>query len=761
MRGVLSSAGLLLGLWASAGPAISPATLPENTEATVEITYNIVGQAALPLEWAVLLRPTGTQEESVLRFPVRGAEPLRLQVAPDSSWEVSADLPDFWIPRKTLVTGRTGATTSLVLDLWPLGTISGHVKMQKNVAPPKAVLVKTVAAPSILQRPSMPPGVLTCPVDKKSNWSCSLPAGKFDLVVTAAGFTPHYRWAVEVPPAKTLPLGTFQFERGSSVAGWVAAEGGAIDPKTCVARLSFMAACGTDADSLIQLQRIAVERPVSKEGFLQIAGVAPGIYNLEVRQPGLAPARVANVRVDPESETFLPEPLLLTKPLDLEIAVIPPADERGEPWRAKVIRRAEGGSQPDPIVFDGAADSEGRFTVADQAPGWFRVRILDSSGNWVHSEPERQVKTSTRQTIELSRIAVEGILRLGSEPLQGTLWFGGRYGSTSVKVEADEEGRFTGILPDRKSGLWTVYVEAAEPRIEISTRTEIRPDSSGRATALIELPDTRVFGHVVDAQGRAVKRGMLLAASESLRQIAYANAEGKFDLRGLPPGPLALLAKEIGKDSAGQSERTLVNVAEGGEVGPVELRLRSMKRLEGIVSSSRGPVAGALVQVKARPPVVGEGQATTGPDGAFSLEIPDNVASIEAAVSAPGYGVQAFPLAAGEKAISLTLSETAGDVVIALPDPAELQRENRQVTLFQNGMELPMTLLQGGAPDASADGPALRFTGLAPGSYSACLVRIPVASTGALDPVTIPEGACVAGQLAAGATLPLTLGSED
>jgi hypothetical protein len=750
MKRLLSPACLFLVLWATP-VAAAP-------EANVEITYRIVGQAMLPSEWTVLLRSSAAQDEPAARHPARGAEPLWLQLAPGSNWEISAELPGFWVPRKTLTVGQAGEPASVVLDLWPLGTVSGRVKVQqKGVSSPREVLVKTVAAPSVLQRPSMPPGVLTCPVDKKGSWNCSLPAGKFDLVVTAPGFTPHYRWGVEVPPAKTLELGVFTFERGSSVAGWVAVEGGAIDPKTCVARLSFMAACGAAPDSLIQLQRIAVERPVSKEGFLQIAGLAPGIYSLEVRQPGLAAARITNIRVDPEAETFLPEPLLLARPIAFDITITPPVDERGEPWRAKVFRRSEDAAQPDPVVFDGPADSAGRFTVGEQSPGWFRVALLDSRDNWVHSEPERQIEASIQQTIKLSRVAVEGTLRLGSKPLQGTLWFGGRSGFTSVKMEADEEGRFTGILPDRKSGIWTVDVEATEPKLQIRTRTEIRPDRSGRATALVELPDTRVFGHVVDAQGRPVKRAMLLAASESLRQITQADADGKFDLRGLPPGSLALFAKEISKDSAGQSERTLLSLGEDGEIGPVELRLRAMKRVEGVVSSSRGPVAGALVRARARPPAVGEGQATTGPDGAFSLEIPDNVVSVEAAVSAPGYGIQAFPLAAGEKALSLTLSETAGDIVIALPDTAELQRENRQVTLFQNGMEIPMTLLQGGSSAASADGPALRFAGLAPGSYSACLTRIPVASTGALDPAAIPKEACDSGQLATGATLALTL----
>ncbi len=115
------------------------------------------------------------------------------------------------------------------------------------------------------------------------------------------------------------------------MAGWVAVEGGAIDPAQAVARLSLLAACDTDPKSVLQLDRIAVERPVSKDGFLQFTGLAAGSYALEVRQPGLAPARITDVRVVQRAETFLPEPLLLTRPIALDFEIAPSLDERVSP----------------------------------------------------------------------------------------------------------------------------------------------------------------------------------------------------------------------------------------------------------------------------------------------------------------------------------------------------------------------------------------------------------------------------------------------
>jgi hypothetical protein len=736
--------------------ALSPALFAEE-QAVVEIAVRTVVPATLPPAWDVLLRSTTALDQPAIPYPAKPGEPLRLQLAPGSKWEVSANLPGFWVPRKSLTVGKAGETSRLQLDFWPLGTISGRVQVrQKEIAPPKAVIVKTVAAPAVFNRPAMPPGVLTCPVDKEGRWNCSLPAATFDLVVTAEGFTPHYRWAIAVPPAKSLDLGSFQFERGGSVAAWVAVEGGKIDPAQAKGRLSFVSACDTDAAAMLKMEGFAVERPVSKDGFLQFTGLAPGSYSLEVRQPGLAPARVAGVIVTPQAETFLPTPLLLTRPIALDFEIVPPLDERGEPWRAQATRRAEA-SQPDPIVFDGRAAEDGRFTVPEQSPGWFRVAVLDSRGNRVHSEPERQLDASQLHRIELHRIAVEGQLRLGSRPLAATLWFGGQYGEKRVRMEADEDGRFTGLLPSQEA--WMVDVDAAEPRIQLRTRTEVQPDSSGKAKVEIDLPDTRVFGRVLDANGKPASGAAVVVTALGTDQRVDADPTGAFEVRGLPEGPLGLIASDGG---AGVSERAVVNTAGRGTVGPVELRLRAVHRLSGTVVSPYGPVAGAHIVALANAPAVGGGQASTGPGGTFSLELPSNVIALTAVVKAPGFGTQAFPIAVDDKPVSLRVSHSLGDIAIAMPrTAAEFQKENLRVALFQNGIEVPLTALREDVstsdPSAPNGTPILRLANLAPGSYSACIAQKQVDSKGSLEHNPGAAIACDSGELGAWASLRLSL----
>jgi hypothetical protein len=257
-----------------------------------------------------------------------------------------------------------------------------------------------------------------------------------------------------------------------------------------------------------------------------------------------------------------------------------------------------------------------------------------------------------------------------------------------------------------------------------------------------------------------VPHASLTIADESLDQHVQTDDAGTFDVRGLSEGSLALMAAD---SQARQSERIVLDLVDGRSVGPIELRLRPMKHLTGTVLSSRGPVPGARVVVRASS-TVGGGEAATGPEGTFSMEIPANIASGTAVVKAPGFGTKVFPLLVGEKPLALNVSEAAGEIAIALPrSTTDLYRENLRVILFQDDMEVPVSLLQAGAGSQaqSKDAPVLRLASLAPGRYSACLARRQVELKGtALNASSMAGMMCDSGQLAAGATLALALREE-
>lgn len=728
----------------------SPA-LAQQQESPVPVVIELAlkVRSPKPLRGAVVLKPT---QGDPIRVPVSSSETLTARVPAGTAWEIAPDLPGFWGPRKPLAVGTADREARIVLDLWPLGSISGRLKLdQKGAALPRQILVKTLAAPAFAKHLPAPKGALDCPVDEAGAWTCSLPAATFDLVVAAEGFTPHYLWGVQVPAATTRSLGTLELARGGSVAGWVAVESGAIDSGRCIARLSTYVGGGADAKAAFESESSAVEREVRGDGFFQLTGLAPGTYGLEIHQPGYSPARVAPLRVTPQGETFLEQPLLLKRPLILAFEIVPALDWIGHPWKVEVTREGEADGQPSPLVFEGSAGPDGRGSITGQSPGRFRIGVLDSLGNRVAvSDATLDAAFASPHTIEVELITLEGTVRLGDVPIAAELWFGGRFGETRVKVESDPEGSFQGILP--RDGPWTVDIQAAEPRLSTRARVEVKADRAGRALTEIVLPDTRVFGTVVDDKGDPVPGADVLFMSERIELLERADAAGRFEIRGLPQGPSWLNAV----DEPLASGRVFVSLVPDRTVGPIELRLRRSKRMAGTVVSP-DPVSGARVDLIASiPSDGGGGTARTGQDGSFEIDVPEPTQRVVAVVSAPGFALRAFERGAGEP-LTLPVSTDGGQLEIRLGMKTEdLVRRDLGVAIFQNGIPVPSSLVRQWAQDQGQwpAGQDLRIPNVASGEYRICLVPVRLPLEG--DPARA-GAACDSGLLPAGGSLSLRL----
>jgi hypothetical protein len=726
--------------------------------APVAIELAIKPASAILPPGALVLAPSERQGDP-LRIPVSSTAPVTTRLPSGSKWEVIPDFPGFWGPRKPLTVGSTNQETRLTVDLWAMGKVTGVLKAkEKGQALPRTVLVKTLAAPAFAKRLPAPKGAMDCPVDEKGSWTCSLPAAVFDLVISADGFVPHYRWAVEIPAGKERSLGTLELERGASVAGWLAVDDGPIEPGQCVVRLSPWSPGGADPEVAAKTEQKAHETIVSRDGFFQIKGLPAGVYLLEARQPGFSPVRIAPLRVAFQGETFLEEPLVLRRPLALSIEVSPPLDWLGHPWTARVVREEESGGRPDPVVFEGPVGKTGILRVPDQAPGLFRVSILDSLGNGLAaSEASLSSAGSPPLRIEVDLVTLEGSVWLGQEPLAADLWFGGRSGAVRVHMASDPEGRFHGVLP--RGGDWKVDVEASEPRLRTAYRLDVRPNPAGQATADITLPDTRIFGNVLDEHGKPAASAQVIFMSERVETLDSSDALGGFELRGLPEGTAWLAASKDGRGSA----RVDASLVDGRAIGPIQLRFLPMRRLSGKVLSPAGPVPGAQVTVVATVPPVGGGIVLSEPDGSFDIELPEVTQRITAVVAAPGYALRAFD-AAVETPVSFPVSRDEGDLEIRLGlSTEELTRRDLRVAVYQNGLELlPNTLRewsrQQGQPwPVSLSAPvAVRIPGLAPGDYRICLVPLRIEG----EPAVSPRMECDSGALFASGALALHLGKE-
>lgn len=776
-----------------AAPQASPmATVP------VEIHSSLVMAAPLPERWTVVLTPWRGEEssegllpEEAERFSILGDTPLELRLPVGSRWVVTAELPGFWVRRQTLIAETSGGGSDsrtsgggalrLTLSLWPLGEVRGQLRVAVSSGPtpalPRQLWVKTVPLPSFLKARKTPPGTIPCPVAVDGAFRCTIPVGTFDLAITApveAGLTPAYFWGVKVPVSElpdrgTSPmadsdtssaearsgssgatLGTVTLRRGSSMAAWVAVEGGKIDPEGCVARLTPLA-CAADPDTRIETSRMATEVQVGGDGFVQFTGLTPGLYELAVQQPGYAPARALAVQVQPGRETFVVEPLVLRQPVDLLLQVRPELDPWGQPWGVQLLFPKDGTARSHQQAFLGSADQGGLLTAARQAAGQYVVALEDSRGNLVFWE-EKLLDDSGIATIEIPRLWVEGDLRLGEEPLSGKLAFSYAQGRGKVLMRADGAGHFEGFLTGE--GFWAVRIEAGEQQISSERLVEIEDEGDGTAYLDLELPDNEIHGRVVDDQGRPVPGSWVVARAGS-EVVASDNTDsgGRFRLRALPPGKLSLAAEAEGLGVAGPLSLSL---ADDGEEGPFELRLRPLRQITGMVLFEGNPVLGARVVLIARPPAQGVAEASTGSAGTFTLQLPAEVSAVVAVAGGGSFALRGVPLSLNGEPLTLRLTQHAGELEIVLPfSEREGFRRGLRPALFQHGVEVTTPLLDRDGRRlvlATEDRTVSTVPNLAPGEYTFCLLP-----TGEGSPGAGPRGggACDSGWLAAGGGLVL------
>lgn len=752
---VLSLLGLLL---------IAQAAWAQPPACTVRFEVIPRGTVKEGLQGKLTLRSAEGEREP-LTLEARVGAPASAALPCESTWEVTADFPETWAPRTT-VTSKADQVSRIAL--WPLGRIAGAVKLADKTAKlPKTISVTTIAPRSPKAPPDLPKGKLDCPL-KEGRWECSLPAAAFDLVLSLEGFIPQYRWDFQVPVGKTTDLGVMEWKRGASVAGWVAVDDGKLDVESSRARLTPLLGPGGGEPRIAEkIQSTAIEVRVGKNGFFQFVGISPGNYSLEVTQPGFASGQVHPIEVWPQKESFLREPVVLKRPIQLEIAISPAADWLGDPWQVLVFRASGTSASFDKTAYRGPADAQGMVTIPGQAPGRFSIDIEDKLGNRIAS---REVQISgpadAYQAIEIDVLTVRGTVKLGKEPLAATLWFGGRYGSQRVKMDSDPEGNFHGILP--KDGWWRIDIDSEEPRFNTRTKVKVTADRQKRAEVDIVLPATRLFGKVLDDQGRAVRDADISLSTDEEALRAETDSTGNFEFRGLSEG----LAQAAASLSSGQGKWTsdivAVFVREGADVGPIELRLRKNKRLSGKVQSSRGPVPGAGIVVMPLPPAPMYGDSSrTELDGSFAAQVPDGAGNVAVIVSPPGYALKAFPVAVSESAPELMVTQEGGSLEVSLPPKSEeIEKESFSLWVFQDGLPIPPGELTrwsaGHGQDYMAEGGRkVMIPELAPGHYRVCLAARAVQAQWWASGWTAPLAKCTAGQLAAGGTLRLDLSGVD
>lgn len=719
------------------------------------------------LDGRVVALPGGSAEGLRSASLEAGRAVLALPPSP-AIWQVEAEVDGYWAQSR-LVSIQEGAS-DLVLDVWSTGTIRGSLSMPREGGElPERFSVRFSPPRRGQDSARLRDSIVACELEEKRDWICRVPAVPLDLALRASGFVSHYRWGVEVLPDRVLDLGSLELQRGASLTGWVDLEDETSDEAPTVeARLELAAtvsALQTEAD---RLKKVGHQTRVSANGFFHFEAIPPGFYDLTVRADHGAAGVINSLQVVDGRETRLREPVVLEYPIDLEVRVEPPLDWLGQLWHVSVFRGSDpSGAFDQPPVFSDTADSSGSVTVEKQLPGKFMVWVYDSQDGLFYGEShdvDRQDEALIRAGVEF--VDLGGVVRLGSDPIAASLYFGGRHGAVSIPVRTRPDGEFTTVLP--RDGEWIVEIQSAEEALDTRARVDVIPKDDGRAFVEIEIPDTRVYGRVVDASGAPLEGAKVSVRSGEQHDRSRTSADGTFAFRGVPTGSLEFSARFDAPGRALRGDPVSVLLVDENPIGPVELVLRGTDRLVGFVAALGNPVAAATVSVGTAIPRDDFyfDQGTTGLDGRFEVDVSADSTHLRSEVEAPGYGYTVVELPRPAEILSIEIFPGGGELLIDLPTLDAPQA----TLLYQNGVRLSNGALNrwarrhGVEMVSGSERNRLRLPMMAPAEYRAC--RAPIerlqAAYRAGDPTLgLTETDCASGYLNPDGLLHLEVSGGD
>lgn len=298
--------------------------------------------------------------------------------------------------------------------------------------------------------------------------------------------------------------------------------------------------------------------------------------------------------------------------VSLRLVVEPALDSQGRLWRVDLRSGTSEG-------FSGFATSEGTLEKHGLTPGPYSLRISGKDRSiWLKQEVELKAGDPDLR-VRVPVVQVRGRILLGDEPLRSTLWFEALEGPGRVRFDSDDEGRFGGGLP--KTGLWQVDWVVEERGLPLKATlgpVEVWvPDGKAYASVEIRVPGTRLSGVVVDEANRPLPgAAVTLTLPPWWGARVFADENGDFEARGVPPGEVEVQAEE-GDRSSGWLP---VHLEEGGESAGLRLVARRQLEIRGRVSSAGAPVAGARIWATldfGQPNLLGEKEAVIPPESSI------------------------------------------------------------------------------------------------------------------------------------------------
>lgn len=441
------------------------------------------------------------------------------------------------------------------------------------------------------------------------------------------------------------------------------------------------------ADAAVEVSRLGLEEEevrfahTSADGGFRVPGLRAGAsYSVSAVLPGFSPVSTA---------VAIPQPAAPVPALRLVLGrghtvVGRVADDRGRPVAGARVELRPGingrVAASEPEVREKAfqrtrTDGDGKFKLPHLPTGWFTLRI--EAGGFLPLERAGLRIPAGTSRVDLGRFLLQrGAALQGwavdddGKPLAGAeVWiipapvrdWAGFYAKGPAAVtradgsflvhDLPHEGSFgldvcrAGYLP-----LSATVREITEEPFRVVLRRAAR--ISGRVTAAGGAP-------VPAARIESWLAGEEPAGAESLRPCrrgsgaATADAEGHFQLDGLPPGWWSLRTAADGHLS---SMRERLHVLGGESLEGVEIVLGRGAVVSGRVFTSDGePAAGARVSVFGE---AGTVQAVAAGDGAYRLAgVEPGERTVEATLGDGPWASRSFTVVAGDNRLDLTMDQ--------------------------------------------------------------------------------------------------------
>jgi Carboxypeptidase regulatory-like domain len=681
-------------------------------------------------------------------------------------WQVQAFAAGYWSQGvEVTVGGQTSASARVAF--WPAATLQGEIAAAPGETPPQALTVTLSAR----QTPDHVHAELNCEVDR-GRWSCTGPAGVFDVKIETPGYAPQYDWSISLKAAENTDLGQIELQRALSVFGRAVGKDGSDPPGPCLATLQPDAARrggpGPAPENTPPDEK-TLTVPVNQQGYFQIAGVMPGLHALDVQC--LTASGFRELQVQPNGETRVDAPLVL-EDLTLDIAITPKTDPAGQPWQLTIdatsprLRR----------IADSAVTSvDGHWIRRGLIAGSYRVAVSSSDGmQWLKKDFELRPDTGPL-ALHLASVSLAGKVLLSGQPVRARLAFSNQDGGEPVTLNSDDQGSFTGLLPiapGAQETMWAVEAHVAHPEtVRRLEGIDVPTVATGRRAWLdLELPAMPVHGIAVSEDGEPQNGAQVTfeAAGSGYRTTASTDSNGSFEMADLPPGKYNAVAES----SYGLSDSTPFAIVDGTE-SKLKLTMHPYLRTSFyVVSKDKEPIPDATVQVWLAPGVP-RALGRTNQYGRFEASLPPGTTEVGLTVGASDYALKLIKMPVSsapdtseeEQALdgqatdqnSIALSTNGGTLVLNF-EPVEGSLD-RSATLYlvHNGAIADARTLDGWGTNqagAHSDGPA-EVDGIEPGDYALCVVTDPSQLT-ILWQGTVPPQSCTIGTVKSGQTLTLT-----